>query len=162
MSSKTFFTGSISTKTFLKGIRTETFLTGSITFMPEVSLEEVQKIAGELSEYTGTYPRKVTNYDIYEHLDLKPHSTIVRYYGDKIYYGLEYEYVNWASHINKEVWNDMMKYLTKHAKKIDEVNLLLFYLNNPDSAISIDHEGLMELRIKQVSKQLLGEDEDEH
>jgi len=55
----------------------------------------------------------------------------------------------------------MMKYLTKHAKKIREVNLSLFYLQEPDRDIYIDQKGLMELRIEQVSKQLLGEDEDE-
>ena len=146
---------------------TETLLTGHIKFMPEVPEEEVRKIAHELEEYTETEPKKVMSYeeymDLYRDLDSEPHSTIIYYTTDEgiRQYELEYNYVNWSSHIYEKEWNEMVDYLIKHGKKISEVHLSVVYIVEPDLNFRANHEKLTELRVEQVAKKLLEDDEDE-
>jgi len=142
-------------------MRTETLLVGYIEFVRGLDFDEVKKIADDLFEYTEISPEDTIGFN--NHMTSYGHwRSWLTYTGKKrIQYTLHYNYVNWSSHMYEDTWNDMMKYLTKHAKKISEVNLSLFYLQEPDRDINIDQKGLMELRIEQVSKQLMGEDEDE-
>jgi len=142
---------------------TETLLVGHIKFRPEVPEEEVKKIAHELGKYTETEPKKVMSYEEYMDLDSEPHSTIIYYTTDEgiRQYELEYNYVNWSSHIYESVWDEMVDYLIKHAKKISEVHLSVDYIEEPDLNFRANHEELTELRIEQVAKKLLEGDEDE-
>jgi len=142
-------------------VSTETLLVGAITFISGLDLDEVRGIADDLSEYTEISPEDIMSYREYQDSSMQWKSLITYSDYGKMQYTLHYNYVNWFSHMYEDTWNDMMKYLTKHAKKISEVNLSLFYLQEPDRDIYIDQKGLMELRIEQVSEQLLGEDEDE-
>jgi len=121
----------------------------------------VRSIADDLSEYTEISPEDMISDREYQDSGMQWKSLLTYSDYGKRQYTLHYNYVNWSSHMYEETWNDIMKYLTKHAKKIREVNLSLFYLQEPDRDINIDQKGLMELRIEQVSKQLLEEDEDE-
>jgi len=146
---------------------TETLLVGHIKFMPKVPEEEVRKIAHELEEYTETEPKKVMSYeeymDLYRDLDSEPHSTIIYYTIDEgiRQYELEYIYVNWSSHLYENEWNEMVDYLIKHAKKISEVHLSVVYIGKPDLNFRANHEELTELRIEEVARKLLEDDEDE-
>ena len=140
---------------------TETLLVGAITFVGGLDEDEVRRIADDLSEYTEISPEDMMSERAYQDSGMQWKSLLTYSDYGKRQYTLHYNYVNWSSHMYEDTWNDMMKYLTKHAKKIREVNLSLFYLQEPDRDINIDQKGLMELRIEQVSKQLLGEDEDE-
>ena len=142
---------------------TETLLVGHIKFRPEVSEEEVRKIAHELEEYTETELKEVMSYKEYMDLDSEPHSTIIYYTIDEgiRQYELEYNYVNWSSHIYEDEWNEMVDYLIKHAKKISEVHLSVVYIGEPDLDFRANHEELTELRVDQVSKELLEGDKDE-
>ena len=140
---------------------TETLLVGVITFARGLDEDEVRRIADDLSEYTEISPEDMISDRTYQDSGMQWKSLITYSDYGKRQYTLHYNYVNWSSHMYEETWDDMMKYLVKHAKKIREVNLSLFYLREPDRDINIDQKGLMELRIEQVSKQLLGEDEDE-
>jgi len=142
---------------------TETLLVGHIKFRPEVSEEEVRKIAHELEEYTETELKEVMSYKEYMDLDSEPHSTILYYTIDEgiRQYELEYNYVNWSSHIYEDEWNEMVDYLIKHAKKISEVHLSVVYIGEPDLDFRANHEELTELRVDQVSKELLEGDKDE-
>jgi len=143
-------------------VSTGTLLVGYIEFVGGLDFDEVKKIADDLFEYTKISPDDI--------IKLNGYTTSYAYWGSwltytgkkRIQYTLHYNYVDWFSNMDEDRWEGMMKYLAKHAKKIREVNLSLFYLQKPDRNININHEGLMELRIEQVSKQLLGEDEDEH
>ena len=139
----------------------ETLLVGAITFIGGLDEDEVRRIAEDLSEYTEISPEDMISDRTYQDSGMQWRSLITYSDYGKRQYTLHYNYVNWSSHMYEETWNDMMKYLAKHAKKIREVSLSLFYLQEPDRDINIDQKGLMELRIEQVSKQLLGEDEDE-
>jgi len=142
-------------------VSTETLLVGVITFARGLDLDEVRRIADDLSEYTEISPEDIMSYREYQDSGMQWKS-LLTYIGEReIQYTLHYNYVNWSSHMYEDTWDDIMKYLTKHAKKIRKVGLSLFYLQEPDRDIYIDQKGLMELRIEQVSEQLLGEDEDE-
>jgi len=142
-------------------VSTETLLVGAITFIGGLDEDEVKSIADDLSEYTEISPEDMISERTYQDSGMQWKSLLTYSDSGKRQYTLHYNYVNWSSHMYEETWNDMMKYLVKHAKKIREVNLSLFYLQEPDRDIYIDQKGLMELRIEQVSKQLLEEDEDE-
>jgi len=142
-------------------VSTETLLVGAITFIGGLDEDEVKSIADDLSEYTEISPEDMISERTYQDSGMQWKSLLTYSDSGKRQYTLHYNYVNWSSHMYEETWNDMMKYLVKHAKKISEVNLSLFYLQEPDRDIYIDQKGLMELRIEQVSKQLLEEDEDE-
>jgi len=142
-------------------VSNETLLVGAITFIGGLDEDEVRRIAEDLSEYTEISPEDMISDRTYQDSGMQWRSLITYSDYGKRQYTLHYNYVNWSSHMYEETWNDMMKYLAKHAKKIREVSLSLFYLQEPDRDINIDQKGLMELRIEQVSKQLLGEDEDE-
>ena len=140
---------------------TETLLVRVITFIGGLDEDEVRSIADDLSEYTEISPEDMISDREYQDSGMQWKSLLTYSDYGKRQYTLHYNYVNWSSHMYEETWNDMMKYLAKHAKKICKVGLPLFYLQEPDRDINIDQKGLMELRIEQVSKQLLGEDEDE-
>ena len=141
---------------------TETLLVGVITFARGLDLDEVKSIADDLSEYTEISPEDVISEMKYPDPG-KQWQSVLTYTGKKKrQYTLNYNYVHWSSHMYEDMWDDMLKYLAKHAKKIREVSLSLFYLQEPYRHIYIDQKGLIRLRIEQVSKQLLGEDEDEH
>jgi len=142
-------------------VSSETLLVGAITFICGLDEDEVRGIADDLSEYTEISPEDIMSYREYQDSGMQWKSLLTYSDYGKRQYTLHYNYVNWCSHMYEDTWNDMMKYLTKHAKKISEVNLSLFYLQEPDRDINIDQKDLMELRIEQVSKQLLEEDEDE-
>jgi len=143
-------------------VSTETLLVGAITFVGGLDEDEVRRIADDLSEYTEISPEDMMSDREYQDSGMQWKSLITYSDYGKTQYTLHYNYVNWSSHMYEETWDDMMKYLTKHAKKIRKVNLSLFYLQEPDRGdINIDQKGLMELRIEQVSKQLLGEDVNE-
>jgi len=135
---------------------------GAITFIGGLDEDEVRRIADDLSEYTEISPEDMISERTYQDSSMQWRSLITYSDSGKREYTLHYNYVNWSSHIYEETWNDMMKYLAKHAKKIGEVSLSLYYLQEPDRDVYIDQKGLIRLRIKQVAKQLLGEDEDEH
>jgi len=142
-------------------VSTETLLVGAITFVGGLDEDEVKSIADDLSKYTEISPEDIMSYREYQNSGMRWKS-LLTYIGEReIQYTLHYNYVNWSSHMYEETWDDMMKYLVKQAKKIRKVGLSLFYLQEPDRDINIDQKGLMELRIEQVSKQLLEEDEDE-
>jgi len=142
-------------------VSTETLLVGVISFIGGLDEDEVKSIADDLSEYTEISPEDMISDREYQDSGMRWKSLLTYSDYGKMQYTLHYNYVNWSSHMYEETWNDMMKYLTKHAKKIRKVGLSLFYLQEPDRDINIDQKGLMELRIEQVSKQLLEEDEDE-
>jgi len=142
-------------------VSTETLLVGAITFVGGLDEDEVRRIADDLSEYTEISPEDMMSERTYQDSGMQWKSLLTYSDYGKRQYTLHYNYVNWSSHMYEETWNDMMKYLAKHAKKISEVSLPLFYLQEPDRDINIHQKGLMELRIEQVSKQLLEEDEDE-
>ena len=141
---------------------TGTLLVGYIEFVRGLDFDEVKKIADDLFEYTKISPDDI--------IKLNGYTASYTYWGSwltytgkkRMQYTLHYNYVDWFSNMDEDRWEGMMKYLAKHAKKIHGVYLSLFYLQKPDRNININHEGLMELRIEQVSKQLLGDDEDEH
>jgi len=142
-------------------VSTETLLVGAITFISGLDEDEVRGIADDLSEYTEISPEDMMSDRTYQDSGMQWKSLITYSDYGKRQYTLHYNYVNWSSHMYEDTWENMMKYLARHAKKIRKVGLSLFYLQEPDRDIYIDQKGLMELRIEQVSKQLLGEDEDE-
>jgi hypothetical protein len=142
-------------------VSSETLLVGAITFICGLDEDEVRSITDDLSECTEISPEDMISDRTYQDSGMQWKSLLTYSDYGKRQYTLHYNYVNWSSHTYENRWNDMMKYLAKHAKKIREVNLSLFYLQEPDRDIYVDLKGLMELRIEQVSKQLLGEYEDE-
>jgi len=142
----------------------QTLVTGEVKFMEGVTEEEVQRIADDLADYIGVQPETVITEREYQEEDVG-WSSVITYDEAGGQYTIHYFYYDSAADEEEEDikknWEQMQAYLVEHAKKIDDVTLTLYYVIDSGIDIIADHDDLIEERIEQVSKKLMGDDENE-
>jgi len=139
-------------------------LKGWIAFIDGTSIDDVESIAGDLSQYIGARPEATLTDQQYLAM-VKPwpplHSVITYDEpGKRASFTLHYEFIlppDWWY----DVSYDVKKCLIRHANKIKEVHLALYTIDQPETAINYDHDTLIKERVEQISEQLLGDDEDD-
>ena len=139
-------------------------VTGEVKFMEGVTEREARRIADGLAEYIGVRPEAVIAEREYQQENVGWLS-VITYDEAGGQYTIHYFYDDWADDTaeedRKKNWEQMRKYLAEHAKKIDDVTLTLYYVIDSGIHVTADHDDLIKERIEQVSKKLMGDDENE-
>jgi len=139
-------------------------LAGRITFIQGTSIDDVESIAEDLSQYIGARPEDTLRDQQYMTITSPwpPLHSVITYDepGKRASFTLHYEFIfpplYWY-----DVSDDVKKCLIRHANKIKEVHLALYTVDQPEAAIDYDHDTLISERVEQISKQLLGEDDED-
>jgi len=139
-------------------------LAGRITFIQGASIDDVGIIAEDLSQYIGARPETALRDQQYMAIisPWPPLHSVITYDepGKRALFTLHYKFIlppDWWY----DVSDDVKKCLIRHANKIKEVHLALYTVDQPETAIDYDHDTLINKRVEQISKQLLGEDDED-
>lgn len=141
-----------------------TLLLGSVEFMEGVDLNIVKIIVHELADNLEIEPNIVVQHEKYAINKYEYHdrNLIICHENEGVKrYVVNYEHINFSSHIYDDEWDAAENTIVSQAKIIKTSDLSLWYLSDSeDKGFHHDHEGLMEMAIKSMEDRLTGSDTD--